>query len=150
MKSIDNLGKLRRFNTVFFALIALSGAVALIGLLHLPSESVRTAFLGYSSARLAVAGTGALLILVFALCAIAEGLQLSFWQKLSTKATTLFSKQGNIFWLVLPGIIIALVDTLLLVAALTPLTRTIPLLASLLQRMGLLWAWSDLAVFLLG
>ncbi len=131
-------------------MIALGAAAALVGLLRLPSENVRAAWLGYSSSRLAVAALTGLLVLVFAFCTLAEGAQLPFWIKLSAKARAVFSRQGNIYWLAVPGLTILLVDTLLLVAALSPLAQAEPLLASLLQRMGLLWAWIDLAVLLLG
>lgn len=149
MKRTSKNLPLRKINALLSAAIAVGGAAALAALLRLPSETNEAVLLGYSALRLALAAG---LLAAVGMFALVSGLTLrgnAAWLQRMQAAHNYFALNGRLFWLLAPLAAVGLAALVFLAAALSPLSQTLILLASLYQRMGLVVYWVALACLLL-
>jgi hypothetical protein len=133
-----------------WGITAFEGLLSVIALLRLPSEPGAAFLLGYSKTRLLIAalsGVGVILAAVFTWASLQIP---AWWRRLAASVDHWLSSDLNIstFYITLCTLFLAIFA--LLALSISPAAREIVLLKSLLERIGWLMVWVELAIVQLG
>lgn len=128
----------------------LEGVAALVILLRIPSEMKNAFLFGFSIQRLIVAGITVAMIAGFGLFGFAAFQQPAWWQRSSIRFSDFFSSRARLFGVVVLLSTIFLGITSFLFLANSAAVKTLVVLASLNERLGLLVIWIGLLILQAG
>jgi hypothetical protein len=137
-------------NAILWGLMALEGCIALFALLRIPSESASANFLGYSPQRLAIASATAVGLAILAVFSLASVRQPGWWRRLAKLGAVFCASEWRTFafYAGLFGLFLSVAA--LLGLAVSPASRELVVLRSLLERAGLVLVWGELVIVQLG